>query len=233
MDYTIEEIRAAWVRAALAEWSRVVRDDDGGKEGNRSTIAQYFRATGWGGWLDGVTGGGYKETPRTSWCGHFAGAMGLRIGDYLEAGRCVGVQLDPDIALYCTPSTDRLASPGKWRAAGLPMPMFYRSRGDEVLRASGSDMTRAPELVLLHGVIATVKTSGHKPENGDHVVIVEEYDPVTRTVSTVEGNGRGMLGDGKQGEGVVRQERALRDVRCVYHFDLAHFEFLGSNKEAA
>lgn len=223
MNYTIDEIRAAWLAAALDEWGRVVRDDDGGHEGNRADITRYFETCGWSFHLARF-GGTYREHPTTSWCGIFAGAMGRRLGDYLEPDRCVGLMLDADVAKYCTPSTERLASPAKWAAANEAMPRIFFGTGEGILRDKATRHIVKPEDVLLPGVLMTVKTSGNKPNVGDHIVLVEKYDPASKTVYTVEGNGRGLLGDGKRGEGVVRVERALRDIRRIYHLDYSHFE---------
>lgn len=226
MVFSIKQLREAWLSAALHEWAQAVRDDDQGKPGDRDVIAGYFRINNWGGWLDGVTGGGYRETPRTSWCGQFAGAMGQRVGDFMMEGQCMPITLDPKVAEFAMVSTSRLASPAKWKAAGVPMPQFYtRSKIREDQFVDGKTGRLVPaERVLLPGVIATVKTSGRKPHVGDHIVCIEKFDADDMLIDTVEGNGRGQLGDKTKGEGVVRAVRAVADVRMVYHLDKAHFE---------
>ena len=39
-------------------------------------------------------------------------------------------------------------------------------------------------------------------------------------------NGRGKLGNGRWGEGVVRRTRDLADLRRVYPLDLNHYEVI-------
>lgn len=226
MMFTIQQLREAWLKASLCEWRKTIRDDDGGKAGDRDVITSYFLVNNWGGWLAGVTGNGYRETPRTSWCGQFAGAMGQRVGDHLVDGQCLTVTLDPKIAEYVMVSTSRLASPAKWKAAGAPMPQFYtrsKIRDDQFVDGKSGRLVPASR-VLLPGVIATVKTSGRKPHVGDHIVCIEKFDEDDMLIDTVEGNGRGQLGDKTRGEGVVRAVRAVADIRMVYHLDKGHFE---------
>lgn len=224
-DFSAADLRRAMLEAALDEWSKVVRDDDRGVPGDREVIAGYFRANGWGAWLDNVTGGGYVEHSRTSWCGQFAAAMGQRVGDYLVDGQCVGIGLDDDLARGVIVSTARLADRKKWRAAGFDMPTHYRaSTVPSMLQRSGDGQLVEAASVLFPGVVATFKTSGRKPQIGDHIVIVERFDPETGLVHTVEGNGRGELGDGSSGEGVIRTTRRLADLRRVYPLELEHFE---------
>lgn len=222
VDLTIEEIRAAWVEAALDEWRKVVRDDDRGVAGDRDVIAGYFEATGWGRWLDEVTGGGYRETSRTSWCGQFSAAMGLRVGRYLGD---VSVALDPGVARFVLVSTARLADRKRWAAAGVAMPTHYRkaSCGLQLQRSSDGQLVEASRFVK-PGVICTFKTSGRKPSLGDHIVLVTRFDEATGLIHTVEGNGRGELGDGSSGEGVVRVVRTFKDLRRVYPLGVEYFE---------
>jgi hypothetical protein len=230
-NYTDEQLRKAWLAAALDEWNNprgadprrnAVRDDDGGREGDRDIITGYFAACGWSFHVPN----GYAERGNTAWCGIFAGAMGRRVGDYLVEGQCVGVALDADVCQKVMPSTYRLDSKQKWRAAGVSEALTFVPADEGAFRHKHArSVVVSPEEVLLPGVIACVETSGGKPY-GDHVVIVEEYDPHKKELMTVEGNGRGLLGDGVAGEGVVRGVRDLRTVRRVYHFGVKHFEIL-------
>lgn len=223
MLYSDEQLRRALLDAALAEWATVVRDDDGGRPGNRDVITGYFEACRWGFHIPG----GYVERRDNPWCGIFAGAMGRRVGDHLEPGKCVGLTLDADVCLYAMPSTERLASLAKWKQAGAGIPVRFRraSVGGQFADAALGLLHKAED-VLVPGAIATVMTSGNKPEVGDHVVIVESYDPQNKTINTVEGNGRGKLGDGTHGEGVVRCVRKLEDVVRVVHLGREQFESL-------
>lgn len=226
MTYTIEQLRQAHLDAAVAEWERNVRDDDGGEAGDRTIIGSYFAANGWGSWLDAVTGGGYVETPRTSWCGQFVAAMGHRVGDYLREGVCVPVGIDHDVARMVLVSTARLADPKRWRAAGVGTPKIYRAASTKGMLQRSDGRLVAPASVLEPGVVATFKTTGRKPAIGDHIVLVHSYDVETQTIYTVEGNGRGKLADGTWGEGVIRRSRPLSDLRRVYPLDLEHYEVI-------
>ena len=222
MTYTIEELRRAWLAAALAEWQTGVYDfEPGGPSPTPRKIHGYFAANGWSGW----NGGRYTENARTHWCGHFAGAMGLRIGAYLEPGQAPApVTLAPEVALFCMPSTKRLASRRKWQAAGERMPKVWTTSQGVIASTDGE---RVPDWtdVLRPGMIATVATSGNDPVNGDHVVIVAG---IGEGLHTVEGNGRGFDPNGEYVEGVVvrdeRKPRAFGDIVRVYDFTRDHFE---------
>lgn len=48
-----------------------------------------------------------------------------------------------------------------------------------------------------------------RPAYGDHITVIERYDPVTRTAHTLEGNGGGLGPDGKPRQGVVRARRMV------------------------
>lgn len=226
MNYTIEQLRQAHLDAALAEWAKNVRDDEGGEAGDRDIIAGYFAATGWGSWLDAVTGGGYRENPRTSWCGQFVAAMGHRVGAHLVEGVCVPVGIDFDVARTVLVSTARLADRQRWKAAGVNTPTIYRKASSRGMLQRSDGRLVAPSTAIEPGVIATFRTSGRKPAIGDHIVLVERFDAEVGEVYTVEGNGRGTLGDGTWGEGVVRRKRPFSDIRRVYPLGLNHYEVI-------
>lgn len=221
--YSIRELREAWLRAALHEWEQCVKDDERGVPGDRDVITGYFEACGWGFHIPG----GYVERADNPWCGLFAGAMGMRVGEYLSGDRCEPVRLDLEVARLVMPSTTRLASSTKWKATGAGLPVrFAPAVRSTQYRDMSVGLLHEAKDVLVPGAIATVRTSGKKPEVGDHIVIIESYDEAGKTIATVEGNGRGRFPDGDRGEGVVRCNRPARDVRRVYHLCLEHFEEL-------
>ncbi len=47
------------------------------------------------------------------------------------------------------------------------------------------------------------------PKFGDHICLVESFDPDRHTFATLEGNGIGIGPDGKRRQGVVRGVRHL------------------------
>lgn len=225
MTYSIQQIRRAWLDAAEAEWRRVVRDDDGGVPGDRDVITSYFEACRWGFWVPG----GYVERPDNPWCGIGLGATGRRISDFLVPGQCVPVCLDMDIAYHLLPSTKRIALMRKWKAAGVPLPRVWSQNSGRFIDAM-EGIGWAPEDVLLPGTVATVVTRDRYGDErdivGGHFVMVRFYDSAKRAAYTVEFNGRGELGDGTRGEGVVHQVRKLEAFRRAYEFDLGHFEIM-------
>ena len=69
------------------------------------------------------------------------------------------------------------------------------------------------------GDIITVWTSSNydirrKYHYGQHIVICEFIDG--DLIHTIEGNAKGELGDGTQGEGVIKRTRKIEDVAYVY-----------------
>lgn len=133
------------------------------------------------------------HTEQPDWCGEFAGYCAGRAG------------LASRIRKYVTPSTYRLFSPdlrdNKWQKAGYPRP------------------AAPPPGDVRRGDLICVVTGANKAY-GDHIAIV--YDVLGDSLYTYEGNARGLLPDGRQGRGVVRQVRKLEDVRQVIRFTAAH-----------
>ena len=240
VDYfSLDRIRRAWLDAAEAEWRRVVRDDDGGVPGDRDVISGYFEACRWGFWTRGSAtqpGDTYAERPDNPWCGLGLAACGRRLGDFLEPGQCIPVVLDIDLAYHVLPSTDRIRLARKWKAAGHEPARFWKRSGKlflDVRDAVASD----PEQVLVPGTIITVATRKHygdyRDEWGGHFAMVRYYNVAKREVHTVEFNGRGTLGDGTKGEGVIHQVRPLAAIRVAYEFGLDHFEIMEREREEA
>lgn len=217
MTYEISKLLNAWRLAALDEWACVVRDtpDDFDR------ISGYFRSIGWGFHI----AAGYRNTEKYAWCGVFAGAMGLRIGDHLEPDKCVPVALDYDVARVVMPSTFRLQSRAKWEQASGKMPVKLGNSGLAPLAIED----------LRPGMVCTIAARDYgdrRNDYGGHVVIVDNVRPAEGLVDTVEGNAHGELGDGAWGEGVVRRRgehaRPFDNFRRAYLLDPAtHFETLG------
>lgn len=161
-NYSIEEIRAAWVRAAEAELEKGITDEDGSEE-----IEEYFHRIGWSFWISKQ---GYKNVEKYAWCGVFIAATGLALGDFLEEDRCVDLALDSQIALFVLPSTLRLSDPEKWNRAGFPSPVI---RG-----------LAFPKMQVVPGCVAAV---GSGPK-GSHLILVRTVDYEEMTFTTIEGN---------------------------------------------
>lgn len=214
--YSATEIMSAWADAADHEWQRVVRDDDRGVPGNRATITRYFEAVGWGWHVPG----GYVERPDNPWCGIGQAFCGLRLGDFIEPGVCTGVMLDPELARVVLPSTRRLAKRRWWDKARAIRPQPWIPDDGQ---AALAELLQMPRIAT----IASRDYGDDRNEFGGHVVLIADYS--TGQFETIEFNGRGILGDGQWGEGVVvRRGEHARDVaelRRVYplsadlHFD--------------
>lgn len=231
MTYSLAEIRKAIIKAAEREWLLSVRDDDAGVPGDRDIITGYFDSNGW---RSNLPSYGYKESlGGVAWCGHFQGHIHQQIGRYIEPDVCVPLSLDPDIAHFVLPSTLRVHSPAKWRAAGSPMPTIYTSDGTSPVLFSDGTPQRVYKLadVLVPGVMALIVTreyGDYRDDIGGHFVLITAYDADAGTIDTIEGNARGEFANGGWGEGVIRRRgksaRKITDIRSVIHLDLGHFE---------
>jgi hypothetical protein len=51
-----------------------------------------------------------------------------------------------------------------------------------------------------------------RSSNGDHICLVQSFDPNTKTFYTIEGNGNGQMPDGKQDHGCIRGKRTDKDL---------------------
>jgi len=219
LTYTTEQLLLAWRDAAAAEWGRVVRDFDPGQTATPEIIHGYFAANGWERWNGSV----YTENSQTKWCGQFAGAMGQRVGMFIDPGVPVvfPVALDPDVARFCFPSTGRLVSANKWAAAGVSQP--------EILRPMNAQLNGSLTIDKLRpGMTCTI---GDGKPHGTHIVIVDQVRPDEGLVDTIEGNAHGELGDGSWGEGVVRRRgehaRPFEEFRRAILLDpIQHFDDL-------
>ena len=214
MSYTAEQFRAAWVRAALVEWTMNV------PASNADRITQYFAGIGWQWYLDerGVRGK-YSELRRTqtghlNYCGVGPAWVGVHLlGHYLEDRMSVNARLKPSVARICLPGTPRMVDPARWKAAGVEMP------------------DRVPVDDVAANDLITVTTSGRRDE-GDHFALVVKLGPselhgvgaVGDEVLTLEWNANGMLGDRTQGRGVALRTRRRAMIRRVHRLHAGCFE---------
>lgn len=224
MIYEIDELLRAWRRAAIREWIKGVRDFHADQDATPGVIHGYFETNGWGSW----NGGRYTENGKTSWCGHFAAAMGARIGTHLDPDLPVvyPVTLDPDVARFCYPSTQRLSSANKWAAAGVKPPQILRRLPGQLRGALRVDDLR-PGMTC---TIAAREYGDRRDEVGGHIVLVDQVRADEGLVDTIEGNAHGELGGGDWGEGVVRRRgehaRSFDDFRRAFLLRHDHFDDL-------
>lgn len=211
MHYTTEKLGLALVDAALSEWERCIRDIEPGQPDNRDHIERYFtrveRADGatWQWFLDRYNGRYIERTPTgeyQQWCGLFVAycAQNL-VGDYLELGKSVPVTVAPGVAYYVLPGTHRIASAAKWRDAQVPQP--NRPSSEE---AQPGD----------------IFTVGAGP-TGSHIGIVTSHPDENGEFLSVEGNAKGVLGDFRVGEGVIRRSRHITDVVQLIRLGPDHY----------
>jgi hypothetical protein len=204
MTITIEQLRDALVDAALANWELTIRDIQRGYVGDRLEIERLFRLVRWGWAID--KHGGYKETSDTMWCGIHVAACGMEVGDFIMPGQCLDVSINPLMATFVIPSCTRLVSDRQYRRAGVPR------------------MERLDPKDAIRGDIVILDTPRTNRPEGDHIMLAEGPPDLERgVIACVEGNAIGTLGDGTRGEGVVRNERPLKDCLHAYRFELHHF----------
>lgn len=204
MGITIEQLRDGLVDAALANWDLNIRDVQRGYVGDKQEIERLFYLIGWGWAIE--KHGGYKETSDTMWCGIHVAACGIEVGDFIHPGMCLDVSLNPLMANFMLPSCTRLVSARQAKRAGVPMMKRY-------------DPNQA-----IKGDIVILDTPRTDRPEGDHIMLAEEdADVASGIIKCVEGNAVGTLGDGKTGEGVVRNERELSRCLHAYRFELDHF----------
>jgi hypothetical protein len=130
------------------------------------------------------------------WCGLFAGAC------WRVAG------LDPKWLATYWASTYRLAQWARYRAFDERHP---NPRPDNPLdqRMVATYDETSTEVKWEPSAGDVLMIGDGQPAMGDHICLVESYDPARRVFSTVEGNGSGLGPDGRRRQGVVRAERRL------------------------
>lgn len=154
---------------------------------SREHIDNMLRLCGWT-WEIPYLGDGQVE-----WCGLFAGACWVKAG------------LKPEHAKTFFPSTYRLSVWAHYRAYDArnknPRPKVGPWREVADLDETSTELPFEPQA----GDILVVGNKGV----GQHIALVESWDPVKKVFRTIEGNGVGLGPDGKQRQGVVRAERRL------------------------
>lgn len=222
----MDKIIEGYIACAENEWKKVIRDtqwhsktfrqnmrDLGAPhskwtkptEGDRGHIARIIRTNG-GHWEKVMRKRGYSEAKGDAWCGLGIGHCMRNVGDWIEPGMCVDLTLRRGIAEHVLPSTARIASRTWWARAGGRRIDGKKVRPDGIQR----------------GDVITVFTGSGK-SYGDHYAIALD-SPYNGSVKTIEFNGYGELGDGTFGEGVIKRERKLKDVKRIYRFGPQHFE---------
>jgi len=184
-------------------------------------ITQIINECGWQFWMDEHTEGVYKERSvkgvTTEWCG-FSAAWAMLQGGWIFDGMNEGhvyLALNPAIAKYVMPSTERLASEAKWEQASEKSWEAGNGAFDPFEEIHHSRR-------MLPGDIVVV---GDRKLYGDHITmcvgLVGKY-PNDNWIS-IEGNAHGQLGNNEYGEGVVRRTRTFGKVTKIYRPKLEHF----------
>lgn len=194
---TQEDKLEAAGRAAIAEAARLwdsdiydpPRNDDSARGvASRAAINAIVHAGGWT-WID------YKGDGDVEWCGLFAAAC----------WRVAGI--DPKWLASYFASTYRLDIWARYRSFDAkhpnPRPDDGPWRRIANLDAKSAELPFEPRAgdILMIG--------DGSPMFGDHITLVDSYDPARKAFNTIEGNGIGIGPDGKRRQGVVRAVRHL------------------------
>ncbi len=177
---------------------------------SRKLIDQFLRASGWT-WKVPYRG---NEPGAVQWCGLFVGAC----------WRAAGIDTKWLATFFA--STLRLAAWARYRPWNeIPNPRPASSDG--LRRISELGGGKSPTFAPRAGDILIVGDG--KPGEGDHITLVERYDPETRTFSTINGNGGGKGPDGKRREGVVRTDYKIGGpgYRALWLYRLGIDDLLG------
>lgn len=186
----VAEARRLW---ELDVYDPKMRDKSEHANASRAVIDEILHATGWGGYAP-YTGDDDPEMPQ--WCGLFAERCWLAAG------------IDPAAVRRFWPSTYRMRQWAHYKPFdGTPNPKPtegpYRLAVKLGPKSTPADLPFAPRA----GDILVVGDG--KPEDGDHIAIVDDYDEDLGIFMTYEGNGVGRGPKGNRREGIVRAERKL------------------------
>lgn len=175
------------VDTALAEWSLNVSEPPGPGHERIQLYLDSLRMIAKG------PGGHYAKDGDAEWCGAFAGWCVLQAG--LTNPELVKVKSKPEQGDLA--STYRLFCLAHLSVNGRP---HARLVTDPRLIASGDLMS-----------VGRLTDSGlRRPAWGEHIVIATGIADEFGNVPTVEGNAFGKLGNGHQGQGVIRGSRPIR-----------------------
>lgn len=205
MSYTLRNILDAMVRAGLDYRARVIKDFQPGQRATPRKIERIVdeAVASW----DLGKDGRYTTESELEWCGYYIAACARRVGDFLEADRCVDVAIRRQLAAHGMGSTYRWQSEEEWAPYRPPAQIDPRDtqRGDTVI-------------------------IGDDQPHGDHLCMARG-SPTDGRIPTLEGNGkRVLLGDNTRGEGVGTRMRALDDVHSVRRLRLEHFHGEGIDR---
>jgi hypothetical protein len=139
------------------------------------------------GWLWEVP---YRGDTACEWCGLFAAACWHAAG------------IDPCWLATYFASTYRLDIWARYQSFNGKHPNPKPPDGPYRLIANlDAHSTRVPWMPRAGDILMI---GDGVPEYGDHITIVESYDPATMTFMTLSGNGVGLGPDGKHRQGIVR-----------------------------
>jgi len=216
------------IAAIESEWSRPVLDFEPHQGATPDRITKYACEVTDGDydyWC-GSIGGKYEDESDLEWCGlGRAWVETHTLGDHLFEDRCVDVRLDPLLAFYLLPGTDRLYSRDEWAEHGLAFPE----------QPEPADIRPAD--------IVTVGSGG----DGSHIITPITDVREDGTFDTLEFNSKGELPGPRYGEGVVYhrtgsvrgydgqthpiEPRHIDEVRQVYRLSLRE-HYVGSFLES-
>ena len=188
---------------ALLAWQRDITDptrkawNDPAFFSDRAFIDSCIRGDEGLGWARcSALTGPYRWDGDYEWCGAFA-------------AYCWHASIPLAIRKRYFPSTYRLDRYGQHkRAFAESLPTVPESMRRKYLAIDG-DADDVDEFKPRAGDILIVNGKGY----GQHITIVESWNPVTCTFATVEGNATGEGPDGQRHQGVVRNTRPLSVCR--------------------
>jgi hypothetical protein len=182
----IHDIRRGSLDAYDAEWRRPVLDFEPGQSATPGPITRYACETTRGErdyWCRSI-GGEYDQERELQWCGLGPSwVLSHTLGHHILERQCVDVRLHPVIAYHLLPGTDRMYDRGRWDKYDIAFPE----------QPTPADIIPTDIITVGDGV------------DGSHFTIaISEVDADGR-FRTLEFNGKGLLGNGRYGEGVIKR----------------------------
>lgn len=153
-------------------------------EASRKVIEGVLTSSGWL-WEVPYSGDGQVE-----WCGLFAGACWHAAG------------LDPKWLATYFASTYRIDAWGRYDSFDAQHPNHKPASGPFRMIADLDQTSKDVPWLPMPGDILMI--GGGTPVMGNHITIVESYEPTTKVFSTISGNGVGLGVDGKRRQGIVK-----------------------------
>ncbi len=182
------------ITEATRLWSLDIIDPKYSDRSDRATMSRHriSNILAEAGWAWEVP---YKGDGQVEWCGLFAAACWRKAG------------LDPRWLATYWASTYRLGQWARYRSFDDRHPNPRPTSGELRLVATLNEGSTSLPWTPQAGDVLTIG-DGHPP-NGDHICLVESFDPATLTFATIEGNGTGLGPDGMRRQGVVRGSRHI------------------------